>query len=180
MAIQLDSGGMRWWRPRSEWHLGWAAEELEWLRQGRPAPEMWDYHRLGTRWADITYAQARECWEAGHPNTAIYMWKSERSGYRWANETCEDCGEKIGGAIGTRRLQTLGLDRSALPIANASVESVEVCARCGGGDYLELHHWAPRHLFTDCDEWPQDYLCRECHAQWHAIVTPAMNARRSA
>lgn len=48
------------------------------------------------------------------------------------------------------------------------------CARCGNRG-AELHHWAPRALFGDeCNNWPQDYLCSECHAAWHKVVTPQL------
>lgn len=166
-----------WWRWHGEWHLGWAPHELRWLREGRPFPERWDYHRAGSRWEHVTYVQARECAEAGHPNTNIYVWTSERGGHRWARETCEDCGERVGSQIGTRRLKALGLDRNSLPLAQCNVVTREICARCGGDDSVEYHHWAPRHLFDDADEWPGDYLCRPCHQKWHRIVTPSMSRR---
>jgi len=40
------------------------------------------------------------------------------------------------------------------------------CARCGIREG-ELHHWAPKSVFEDADDWPQDYLCVECHKEWH-------------
>lgn len=183
MGISLDdlddmTGRARWWRYRGEWADGWADYELEWIRQGRPAPEHWEYHRAGTQWEHVTYFQVRECYAEGHPNTNMFVWISQHSGHRIVVETCEDCGEKIGGAVGTRRLATLGLNRNNLPCANSGVETHEVCARCGSDDSVELHHWAPRHLFDDADNWPFDYLCRACHQKWHRVVTPSMNARK--
>lgn len=48
------------------------------------------------------------------------------------------------------------------------------CVRCGKRD-SELHHWAPRAFFGDaCNNWPKDYLCRECHEEWHHKVTPGL------
>lgn len=44
------------------------------------------------------------------------------------------------------------------------------CARCGAIG-TELHHWAPKELFEDAEEWPQDYLCPDCHGRWHKTVT---------
>lgn len=64
-------------------------------------------------------------------------------------------------------------DMLKLPIArDYSLES-EHCIVCGkqGAEY---HHWAPRHLFEDAEQWPGDYLCPEHHKEWHAIVTPEM------
>jgi len=49
------------------------------------------------------------------------------------------------------------------------------CERCGANEG-ERHHWAPSHLFEDAEQWPVSYLCRDCHAKWHRIVTPNMCA----
>ena len=52
------------------------------------------------------------------------------------------------------------------------------CERCGKVDYLDNHHWAPRHLFgDDCNNWPTAWLCPTCHREWHAKVTPEMHRR---
>jgi hypothetical protein len=54
----------------------------------------------------------------------------------------------------------------------------ETCERCGTVDYLDCHHWAPRHLFgDDCNSWPISGLCRKCHTEWHRIVTPNMHRK---
>lgn len=49
------------------------------------------------------------------------------------------------------------------------------CVRCGARE-AELHHWAPRAIFgdKDCEKWPKDYLCRDCHKFWHKMVTPQL------
>jgi hypothetical protein len=64
-----------------------------------------------------------------------------------------------------------------LPLCRDNYEApTEPCARCGNVEYLEQHHWAPRHLFgDDCNNWPMSGLCRKCHAEWHRIVTPNMH-----
>lgn len=169
----------RMWRPRTEWHLGWTDHELRWLAQGRPAPTHWDYHREGSRWEHVTYERYRNCYVDGHPNTNFFVWISPYSGHRAVVETCEDCGEKIGGHIGNRRLRALGKTRNDIPLANAGTETHEICARCGSDQDVQLHHWAPKHLFNDADRWPQDYLCHDCHHMWHKVTTPSMNRRAS-
>jgi hypothetical protein len=50
------------------------------------------------------------------------------------------------------------------------------CAHCGKVGRVECHHWAPKHLFADADQWPQSYLCGPCHQLWHATMTPSMSA----
>src|SRR5574343_876621 len=43
------------------------------------------------------------------------------------------------------------------------------CAKCGNRG-TELHHWAPRAIFgTDADNWPTDYLCKDCHDHWQRV-----------
>jgi hypothetical protein len=44
------------------------------------------------------------------------------------------------------------------------------CARCGARG-TQLHHWAPKELFGDAEQWPQSYLCRIHHQEWHDKVT---------
>lgn len=41
--------------------------------------------------------------------------------------------------------------------------SVRGCSNPG----QELHHWAPRCLFADADQWPQSLLCLDHHREWH-------------
>lgn len=67
----------------------------------------------------------------------------------------------------------------ALPIAWDNTEEAELCERCGSSEGTELHHWAPRHLFEDADEWPMSWLCVPCHLKWHQVVTPNMSERRA-
>ena len=61
-----------------------------------------------------------------------------------------------------------------LPLADDMSLSAEPCAHCGSKSGTEWHHWAPKHLFEDPDNWPGDYLCKPCHKYWHDIVTPEM------
>jgi hypothetical protein len=52
------------------------------------------------------------------------------------------------------------------------------CVRCGTWAEVEVHHWAPRAKFVDCEEWPTSALCRECHIRWHQVMeTPHARAR---
>lgn len=52
------------------------------------------------------------------------------------------------------------------------------CKRCGAIG-TELHHWAPKELFEDAEQWPQDYLCPGCHDRWHKTITiPFRTLRR--
>lgn len=44
------------------------------------------------------------------------------------------------------------------------------CKRCGERG-TQLHHWAPKELFEDAEDWPQDYLCKKHHQEWHDTIT---------
>jgi hypothetical protein len=46
-----------------------------------------------------------------------------------------------------------------------------LCERCGKEAHLEQHHWAPWKYFDDADSWPKSMLCRECHEEWHQVMT---------
>lgn len=61
-------------------------------------------------------------------------------------------------------------------LKNARYGPCEACRAVGA---LELHHWAPAHLFgNECDSWPVSMLCHACHKRWHEVVTPNMRGAR--
>lgn len=92
---------------------------------------------------------------------------------------CKDCNRKnpsgqppyyISKELVSSHVPELDIDLLPVIMPDFSVR----CQVCGNRD-AELHHWAPRHLFGDeCENWPKDYLCRDCHARWHTYVTPNM------
>jgi hypothetical protein len=69
----------------------------------------------------------------------------------------------------------------SLPVYDPSGLSSNVCEvrDCGRTD-TEVNHWLPRYLAEQSglcsDDWPTSYLCREHHAQWHALVTPTVKS----
>lgn len=68
------------------------------------------------------------------------------------------------------------LDDSRIPFITE--HDVVPCERCGSLNGSEVHHWAPSYLFEDSERWPKSHLCRECHMEWHRVVTPHMSATR--
>lgn len=85
---------------------------------------------------------------------------------------CGECGGKAGGNLPHDFVSQY--DPAGIP--TLTVHEIMSCERCGNLNGSEVHHWAPRHLFgNDCEEWPKSYLCRECHALWHKVVTPNMS-----
>ena len=82
--------------------------------------------------------------------------------------------EGVGSAfVKHTELKSKNIEINLLPIINDYRDSNRVCFVCGERD-CELHHYAPRHLFTNADSWPTGYLCKKHHDQWHKIVTPNM------
>ena len=86
---------------------------------------------------------------------------------------CPECGGK-----GTNfpYSDIVGLDESRIPII--AEHEIAPCERCGSTNGAEVHHWAPSHLFDDSHDWPKSNLCRKCHIEWHAKVTPNMSSNR--
>lgn len=58
-------------------------------------------------------------------------------------------------------------DVDDLPILRDDTIDMPPCERCGGHKGVELHHWAPQHIFNDAENWPTSWLCKECHDEWH-------------
>lgn len=50
------------------------------------------------------------------------------------------------------------------------------CARCGAPAEC-VHHWAPRELFEDAEEWPTSELCKDCHRRWHVTINAERRRR---
>lgn len=98
-----------------------------------------------------------------------------RNGTEQFKAVCLECGGK-GGSLPFADVANIEAD--VVPLIAEHVANP--CERCGSESGSELHHWAPRHLFDDADEWPQSYLCRDCHAEWHSTVTPKMSSSRGA
>lgn len=96
------------------------------------------------------------------------------NGVRVIESRCLICGYRA-------RQRGAGPDELAPLWKDAVATAQTPCERCGATEAgVEVHHWAPRHLFDDADNWPVSYLCRSCHTEWHQVVTPDMSRRISA
>ena len=60
---------------------------------------------------------------------------------------------------------------------NATSNPTEPCSRCGATTGTELHHWAPKAIFNDADDWPMSPLCPTCHRTWHQAMRDAAGFR---
>jgi Zn finger protein HypA/HybF involved in hydrogenase expression len=89
--------------------------------------------------------------------------------------SCPDCKTAVESKygrpwIGKDVLEKHSVNVESLPISNTEAVSCR-CVVCWNRR-AELHHWAPRELFGDeeCNRWPMDYLCPDCHRRWHEVI----------
>lgn len=106
----------------------------------------------------------------------LHIRQSGARGYMWVCSRCNRRGPFDGPLFIANDLVERHLTKEqidSLPVIMPDASSR--CVRCGRRD-CELHHWAPRAIFGDaeCEQWPKDYLCKECHDLWHMLVTPQL------
>lgn len=92
---------------------------------------------------------------------------------------CEDCGTVFPQCIKKTEAAKLNYEIKDVRFKSDIKGYMDnnVCAVCGN-KYVELHHFAPVHLFgSEADRWPMAYLCKEHHKQWHDLVTPNMSKK---
>ena len=112
------------------------------------------------------YAPRCDCWRRHYCEIVTHV--KGNGAYAFRLE-CQGCRMVDLRDIGHRLL-------SPYEMANAEVRRIgepqacEPCAHCGSAAGTELHHWAPRALFEDADEWPLSFLCRKCHMRWHRVM----------
>lgn len=68
-----------------------------------------------------------------------------------------------------------GYDWDSLPLfedytINSPKCEVKGCTNTG----VEYHHFSPRHLFENCDDWPTGWLCKPHHIEWHKKTRTGM------
>jgi hypothetical protein len=61
-------------------------------------------------------------------------------------------------------------DITKLPVWNDNRAISEPCERCGSTHGTQLHHYAPKSVFNDADNWATGYLCDACHKEWHVTI----------
>lgn len=101
------------------------------------------------------------------PHEFVRGFQIASSGVKTAVEYCWTCGAK----------QTISKHdlRPVFDLCFRDNTSAEMCVICGSGAGVERHHWAPREFFgPDSESWPQSYLCRSHHQQWHATMNAAV------
>ncbi len=94
---------------------------------------------------------------------------------------CTQCGKKIStGWLAHTHLRKQGIEIDQLVVHEDRrvTQRAMSCERCGGGDGVELHHWAPQSLFRDPWDWPTSHLCVSCHREWHQTTGCALAGGR--
>ncbi len=129
-----------------------------------------------TKIEDSPIAQKKHCPKCEKDVRALLVRKimaSYGTHYAWFCPACQRYMNANGSLwIGASKvlpvLESKSLDVEDIPIVDFSCG--ERCAKCGSRG-TELHHWAPRAIFDDADDWPMDYLCKPCHDAWHRVMS---------
>jgi hypothetical protein len=79
---------------------------------------------------------------------------------------CPDC-RRTPSALSKSLLTDEQREQARLLRDHTDRKEIHPCERCGSIDDVEVHHWAPRSIFDDADDWPTSWLCRPCHREWH-------------
>lgn len=134
------------------------------------------------RYGQIMYVtKTKDCQRCHETVNAILVRNITMSGisqvYWWCLAGSHPIAKPATQWISHEKIKKAKINIDDLPVIRSYLGS-EVCARCGALN-VELHHWAPRHLFDDAWDWPTNYLCKEHHALWHKLVTPNMTEVRN-
>ena len=86
-------------------------------------------------------------------------------------DRCNSCGRN---ANGTKLIPHNGHKPEELETVEDYSKQAPPCERCGSNHGVEYHHWAPRHVFVDAENWPHAWLCRPCHIKWHQAMNKAV------
>src|SRR5215471_12529398 len=103
------------------------------------------------------------CWCGRQRVRCGLIWKA--NGLAEVKDFCE-----VGHANGGVKLRDVP-DWRSLPVERDHRTGRHPCEVCGN-PLTELHHWAPVTIFgmKESENWPQSWLCRECHTYWHATM----------
>ena len=91
-------------------------------------------------------------------------------------DVCLNCGQNArGNNIYIPHLQA-GFPLEEIPLWQDLIQDSPPCYVCKRREGTELHHFAPRHIFEDAEDWPKEYLCKDCHARWHIALAAHIQA----
>lgn len=114
---------------------------------------------------EVSGRPIRWCRNCSDRSFGIWVTVIQSNGVRVTQLRCVRCC-KIDMVCAERKVYPL----SQGPVLRNYVDDDLACERCDSDGGVELHHWAPRHLFHDAWSWPMAYLCPACHREWHQII----------
>lgn len=87
-------------------------------------------------------------------------------------DRCENCGQNAWGKVYYVPHKQAGVTLDEIPLHTDFTVNNPPCAVCGSRAGVELHHFAPVHIFgrEEAEKWPKEYLCNEHHNFWHQII----------
>lgn len=96
----------------------------------------------------------------------------------WCNR-CWNYADPFRAFVPHAELESNNVGIDTLPIIDRWPDEVRIKCDVAGCDNegVELHHWAPKHLFPNAELWPTNYLCTPHHKEWHDKITPKMRQR---
>lgn len=122
----------------------------------------------------IAQRHCRRCGENTQQEVQKKITASLADFYGWMCLKCNWWTESKSGGIWISKEQLLEHGLRLEDIKIGFIEDAPRCSRCGKRG-AEVHHWAPRKIFgDDCEKWPKDTLCVDCHKLWHKLVTPTI------
>lgn len=81
---------------------------------------------------------------------------------------CDECGRWSTGSVPQASLTAKGLLATDLQVVADYRGQLGRCSYRGcDREAVEDHHFAPRAVFADADDWPRALLCVEHHTEWH-------------
>lgn len=125
--------------------------------------------RLKAAWDKISQAgdhqMRREC---SHDQGWLLYSQINTNGSIYYFNGCAVCGKQITGGQWLTHDQVNPEEATVLRDMRLANPPCAVCGAWG----TEVHHWAPKELFTPCiaEHWPTSYLCQTCHAWWHDTI----------
>lgn len=113
------------------------------------------------------------CRSLGHPE-AYWCRREVANGAVHVCFWCEECDRAVtherypvrGACVSEGWLRkTTGLRLNDLPVIRGQIR-YRLCSRCLQTVPCEMHHTAPRAVFTDAETWPVVPLCSRCHHEF--------------
>lgn len=102
------------------------------------------------------------------------------NGARQVRTFCLECAH-ASGSYSAKELAAAGIRVELLPVVKdyrSDIQPAEPCVVCHSAEQVENHHFAPQalqaHFRLSVWDWPVVPLCRICHEEWHAAVTPEL------